>query len=191
MTARCRPTPSPFASAETDTGVAVARCARRGRRGQSSKNTSTTSRWRRDIGTRRRRCAAHPATCPARKPPCRGGGAPEHGSDLVERQGEHVVQDERQPFGWPRCACVMRDDPPKLAGVTRQFEQGGVTRAASAGAAFRRSEVTESAACERRQRAGRSQARVSSILAGHISAGGSNVAGLRRRPFTGSEPGAR
>jgi uncharacterized membrane protein YccF (DUF307 family) len=100
MTARCRPTPSPFASAETDTGVAVARCARRGRRGQSSKNTSTTSRWRHDIGTRRRRSAAHPATCPARKPPCRGGGAPEHGSDLVERQGEHVVQDERQPLGW-------------------------------------------------------------------------------------------
>jgi hypothetical protein len=47
----------------------------------------------------RHRGALHPASCAARELPCRGGCAPDQRSDLVERDGEHVVQHEREPLG--------------------------------------------------------------------------------------------
>jgi hypothetical protein len=35
--------------------------------------------------------------------PCRSGGAPHNGSDLVKGDVEHVVQHERDPFGGSQC----------------------------------------------------------------------------------------
>ena len=44
-------------------------------------------------------CASHPAPRAARQLARCVGGPVDHGSDLAERHGEHVVQHERQPLG--------------------------------------------------------------------------------------------
>ncbi len=49
------------------------------------------------IGNRGR--SLHPATGPARELSGCGRGAPDDGSDLIERHGEHVVKHERDPLG--------------------------------------------------------------------------------------------
>jgi hypothetical protein len=41
----------------------------------------------------------YPTASAARELPCRGGRAPDHRSDLLERHGEQVVQHERDPLG--------------------------------------------------------------------------------------------
>ena len=50
------------------------------------------------VGVRRRRGAADPASGPAGKLPGRLGRALDQHGDLVERNGEHVVQHEREAF---------------------------------------------------------------------------------------------
>jgi hypothetical protein len=52
-----------------------------------------------EIGVGHRRRSPHPAACAARELPCRGRGAAHDGSDLVEGNGERIVQHEREALG--------------------------------------------------------------------------------------------
>src|SRR5262249_59516983 len=61
-----------------------------------------------EIGVGGRR-SPHPAACAAGQLSRRGRGPPDDGSDLVERQGEQVVQYETGPLGGaPRVAYHSR-----------------------------------------------------------------------------------
>ena len=68
----------------------------------------------------------HPAAGPARQLPCRGRGAPQDRGDLVEGHREHVVQNERKPFGGSQ--CVEYDEQGDAERVGEQGLVLGVTR---------------------------------------------------------------
>jgi uncharacterized protein YbjT (DUF2867 family) len=65
-----------------------------------------------EVGIRNRYVGApHAASCPARQLSRRRRGAADHGCDLLERQLEHVLEDERQPLG--RGQGVKHDEKSK------------------------------------------------------------------------------
>ena len=100
--ASTRTTPSNRAAASmriTASGSSTASSPSRSPPRAAVRNASTTSRWRALSVSDGARRAAHPPPRAARELLCCGRRPSDDGTDLRERYGEQVVQDERQPFG--------------------------------------------------------------------------------------------